>query len=127
MPSRLRWPTLLPRPAVKAFDTVWILGEKPVYSAPADVKLAQALKDIPNTVYATDYADETAELVAWAVPTAHVLESWGDVRGVDGSYGIGQPQIEPLLKGKSLIEILALLTAAKLLRASTWSRRRPVP
>ncbi len=94
----------------KAFDTVWILGDNPVYGAPVDVDVAGALKGIANTIYATDYNDETAQHCSWSVPTAHQLESWGDVRGVDGSYGIGQPQIDPLLGGKSLVEILATLT-----------------
>jgi molybdopterin-containing oxidoreductase family iron-sulfur binding subunit len=94
----------------KAFDTVWILGDNPVYTAPGDVDLAAALKNAPHTVYVADYADETSAACAWTVPQAHPLESWGDVRGVDGSYGIGQPQIDPLLNGKSLIEVLAILT-----------------
>ena len=94
----------------KAFDTVWVLGDNPVYGAPGDVDVAGALKGIANSIYATDYKDETAEVCSWSVPVAHPLESWGDVRGVDGSYGIGQPQIEPLLNGKALVEVLAMLT-----------------
>ncbi|MGN6544157.1 MAG: TAT-variant-translocated molybdopterin oxidoreductase [Aureliella sp.] len=92
------------------FDTVWILGDNPVYTAPRDIDLGSALKNVAHTVYMTEIADETAEVCAWTVPQAHPLECWGDVRGVDGSYGIGQPQIEPLLDGKSPVEILAILT-----------------
>ena len=94
----------------KAFDTVWILGDNPVYSAPGDVKLAAALKNAAHTVYISDYPDETSAVCAWTVPQAHPLESWGDVLAVDGTYGIGQPQIEPLLNGKALIEVLAMLS-----------------
>ncbi len=94
----------------KAFDTVWILGDNPVYGAPGDIDLADVLKGITNSIYVTDYNDETAAVCNWSVPCAHPLESWGDVRGVDGSYGICQPQIEPLLNGKSLVEIVGLLT-----------------
>lgn len=97
----------------KAFDTVWVLGDNPVYGAPGDVDVAGALKGITNSIYVADYNDETAEVCSWSVPCAHPLECWGDVRGVDGSYGIGQPQIEPLLGGKALVEIVALLTGVE--------------
>lgn len=93
----------------KSIDTVWILGDNPVYTAPSDVGLGAALKGAATTVYATDYTDETSAVCTWSLPVAHPLECWGDVRGVDGSYGVGQPQIEALLNGKSLIEILAML------------------
>ncbi len=97
----------------KAFDTVWILGDNPVYGAPADIDVAAALKGIGTSIYVTDYNDETAQACKWLVPCAHALESWGDVRGVDGSYGICQPQIEPLLGGKSIVDILAILTGVE--------------
>ncbi len=90
-------------------DTVWVLGDNPAYTAPGDVKLAAALADIEHTVYLAEFADETAVVCKWNVGLAHPLECWGDVRGVDGSYGVGQPQILPLLEGKSRLEILSLL------------------
>ncbi len=90
-------------------DTVWILGDNPAYTAPGNLKFADALAKIPHSVYMAEFNDETAGVCKWNVPLAHPLESWGDVRGVDGSYGIGQPQILPLLGGKSQLEILSLL------------------
>ncbi|MFO1063679.1 MAG: TAT-variant-translocated molybdopterin oxidoreductase [Pirellulales bacterium] len=91
-------------------DTVWVLGDNPVYTAPADVDLAKTLKSVAHSVYFTEYVDETADVTGWNVPTAHALESWSDVRGVDGSYGIGQPQIDPLLNGRSKAELLSVLS-----------------
>ncbi len=90
-------------------DTVWILGDNPVYTAPGDVMLADALEKLDHAVYFAEFEDETAKRVAWSVPLAHALESWGDVLGADGSYGICQPQILPLLGGKSAVEIFSLL------------------
>ncbi len=90
-------------------DTVWILGDNPAYTAPGDVKLAAALAGIEHSVYLAEFNDETAAVCKWNVGLAHPLECWGDVRGVDGSYGVGQPQILPLLEGKSPIEVLSLL------------------
>jgi Fe-S-cluster-containing dehydrogenase component len=91
-------------------DTVWILGDNPVYAVPGDVALGESLKKAKNTVYLADFAnDETAANCTWSLPTAHPLECWSDVLGVDGSYGIGQPQILPLLNGKAIVEILSLM------------------
>lgn len=103
-------PDLAAKLNAKAFDTVWILGDNPVYAAPGNIDLAAALKNVRHSVYVTDYEDETSAVCAWTVPQAHPLESWGDVQAVDGTYGIGQPQIEPLLNGKPLTEVLAILT-----------------
>lgn len=91
-------------------DTVWILGDNPAYTAPGNLKFADALAEVPHSVYLAEFSDETAGVCKWNVPLAHPLESWGDVRGVDGSYGVGQPQILPLLGGKSQLEILSLLS-----------------
>lgn len=90
-------------------DTVWILGDNPVYAAPANVKLGDALAKLDNVVYFAEFEDETAKVSSWSVPIAHQLESWGDVVSVDGSYGICQPQILPVLGGKSAVEVLAML------------------
>lgn len=88
--------------------SVWILGDNPVYASPGSL-LGDALKELNDVVYFAEFMDETAMVSSWAVPLAHPLESWGDVLAVDGSYGMGQPQILPLLGGKSAIEILSLL------------------
>lgn len=92
-----------------AVTSVWILGDNPVYTAPGDVALGESLKKIENTVYLAEFEDETAMVCGWSVPLAHQLESWGDVLAVDGSYGISQPQILPLLGGKAAIDIMAML------------------
>ncbi len=90
-------------------DTVWILGDNPAYTAPGDLKLGEALKQVKNSIYFAEFEDETAVACSWRVPLAHQLESWGDVLGADGSYGVCQPQILPLLNGKSQVEILSIL------------------
>ena len=51
-----------------------------------------------------------AELCHWHVPQAHYLESWSDARAYDGTVGIVQPLIAPLYHGRSLHEVLALLS-----------------
>ncbi len=92
-----------------AVTSVWVLGDNPVYTAPGDVALGDSLKKVANSVYLAEFEDETAQVCAWSVPLAHQLESWGDVLAVDGSYGISQPQILPLLGGKAMVDILTML------------------
>jgi MoCo/4Fe-4S cofactor protein with predicted Tat translocation signal len=92
-------------------ERVLILANNPVFTAPSDVPVAAALTKLKTVVYAAESWDETAEACGgWVVPLAHPLESWGDCRGLDGTYGVAQPQIEPLLGGRSPLELVARLT-----------------
>jgi len=93
-------------------DMLFILGGDPVYDAPADVGFADALKNtnIPLRVHLGLYQDETAELCHWHVNETHYLESWGDARAYDGTASIIQPLILPLYGGKSIYELVSLLS-----------------
>lgn len=91
------------------FTKAWVLAPNPVFSVAGDVDLAGALKSIGDVVYLATHDDETAQVARWSVPSAHPLETWGDVRSSDGTYGLCQPTIDPLLGGKSAIEVLAML------------------
>ena len=82
-------------------DTLFILGGNPVYSAPADLDFAAALKKVAWKAYLGLFPDETARQCLWHVPEAHYLESWGDVRGFDGTVSFVQPLIAPLYGGKT--------------------------
>lgn len=91
------------------FKKAWVLAPNPVFTVAGDVDLAGALKTIGDVVYLSQYDDETAQVARWTVPAAHPLESWGDVRAVDGTLSICQPTIDPLLGGKTPVELLAIL------------------
>lgn len=93
----------------KEFGRLWVLAPNPVFTVSGDVDLAKAIKGIGDVVYLSNYDDETAQYARWTVPAAHPLESWGDVRAVDGTYGICQPTIAPLLGGKTPAELLVML------------------
>ncbi|MFN7289256.1 MAG: TAT-variant-translocated molybdopterin oxidoreductase, partial [Pirellula sp.] len=92
-----------------AFKSVWILASNPVFTVPGDLTLATAIEKIKDSVYLGNHDDETAELCQWTVPASHPFEAWGDIRNVDGTYGVGQPLIDPLLDSKSPIEFLVML------------------
>ncbi len=87
-----------------------ILGNNPVFTAPADLKFAERLRKVGLVVYHGLYQDETSELAHWNIPETHPLETWGDPRAYDGTVTLMQPLIEPLYDAHSAHEVLALLT-----------------
>jgi Fe-S-cluster-containing dehydrogenase component len=104
-----------------------VLGSNPVYDAPADLDFEAAIQKARTRVHVGQYSDETAQWCQWQIPEAHLLETWGDARSVDGTASIQQPLIEPLYGGKSLAEVVAGLngdkTGAMELVKATWSAR----
>jgi MoCo/4Fe-4S cofactor protein with predicted Tat translocation signal len=108
-----------------AIDTLVLLGGDPVYNGPADLEFATALKKAKHTIHLATHVGDTSKAVTWHIPQAHFLESWGDVRGVDGTASLVQPMIEPLYNGKTSVETLALLGSGRDLRGyeivrATW-------
>ncbi len=89
--------------------TLMIAGGNPVYSAPGDLKFGDFLPAVPTSIYLGDSANETSKLCQWVLPEANFLETWGDLPTLDGTITLQQPLIEPLHKGKSLLEVLALM------------------
>jgi molybdopterin-containing oxidoreductase family iron-sulfur binding subunit len=86
-----------------------IIGTNPVFTSPADIDFAKALRKVQHSLHLGLYHDETAVLCNWHIPEAHYLEAWGDCRAYDGTVSIIQPLIAPLYNGKSAYEFLALL------------------
>lgn len=88
-------------------NSLLILGGNPAFTAPGDVPLKAAIAKLQDTIYLGEYDDETAEACQWSLPLAHPLESWGDCVDDVGRYGVCQPQILPLLGGRTIPEVLA--------------------
>ena len=86
-----------------------MLDCNPVYTAPADLKFAEAILKAPLTVHLGEYEDETANLSIWHVPQSHTLEAWGDVRAHDGTVTIQQPLLAPLYATHASCELLSVL------------------
>jgi Fe-S-cluster-containing dehydrogenase component len=91
-------------------EALVILGGNPVYTAPADLDFAAALEKVPLRIHHGLHSDETALHCHWHIPALHELESWSDARAYDGTVSLVQPLIAPLYNGRSVHEILALLT-----------------
>src|SRR5690606_5211316 len=88
----------------KEVDTLVILGDNPVYSAPADLDFERRLAGARERVFLGLYENETARACTWFIPAAHPLEAWGDARAYDGTVSIAQPLIEPLYGGRTADE-----------------------
>ncbi|MEL7336805.1 MAG: TAT-variant-translocated molybdopterin oxidoreductase, partial [Planctomycetota bacterium] len=90
-------------------DSLLILGDNPVVTCTGDVDVSGALSKIDQTFYLGEYDDETAVACDWSLPLAHPLESWSDCIDANGYYGVCQPQILPLMGGRTIAEVIALL------------------
>ncbi len=107
-----------------------ILGTNPVFTAPlshglreglvgpspdarkGDFEASNPLHKVGLIVHHGLYGaevDETAAFAGWHIPASHYLESWGDLRGHDGTASVIQPLIEPIYSTKSDVELLAFL------------------
>ncbi|MEL6064355.1 MULTISPECIES: TAT-variant-translocated molybdopterin oxidoreductase [unclassified Methylobacterium] len=86
-----------------------VLGANPVYEAPGALDFAARMARVPLKIHAGLYDDETGARADWHLPIAHPLESWGDVRSLDGTVGLIQPTVAPLYNGRTLPQMLAFL------------------
>ncbi len=89
--------------------TLVILDANVGYDAPAELSLAEKLGKASFSIHLGSYEDETARLCHWHLPQSHTLESWSDLRAIDGTASIVQPLIRPLYATRSVHEFLAML------------------
>jgi MoCo/4Fe-4S cofactor protein with predicted Tat translocation signal len=99
-----------------AVDTLLILGGNPVFDAPADLRFGELLGKVGTSIHLSEFRDETSAKSTLHIPRAHAFETWGDVRGTDGTYAIQQPLIAPLFGGRSDAEMVALLSGTRFWR-----------
>ncbi|APR76321.1 Molybdopterin oxidoreductase, iron-sulfur binding subunit protein [Minicystis rosea] len=113
-----------------AVETLVIVGNNPVYSAPVDLDLGRRIRSVATVLYLGSHEDETAAVADWFVPAAHPLESWGDATAYDGTTSLLQPLIKPMRGGRSAVEILSLFAGVdhpddRRALESFWTARHP--
>ncbi len=94
------------------FGTLIVAGCNPAYDTPGELGLAQHIASVPFSAHLGVYCDETAACCTWHLPLSHVLESWSDVRAVDGTASIIQPLIRPLYDTRGAHDLFAFLGGA---------------
>lgn len=87
-------------------DVLIIDKTNPVYSAPPELKLAEALEKVSLVISTSDRVDETAHYAHYLATGSDPLESWGDANTLFGAYTIQQPVIRPLYKTRSFEDSL---------------------
>lgn len=90
-------------------SSLLVLDCNPVYSAPGELNVGDAIKRVPSSIHLGLHRDETGALCEWQLPLAHPLESWSDARAADGTVTILQPVISPFYDVRSVHYVLAKL------------------
>jgi molybdopterin-containing oxidoreductase family iron-sulfur binding subunit len=116
--------------AAKRVETLIIIGCNPVYDAPGELQLDATIGNVPFNVHLGLYDDETAERCTWHLPLSHPLESWSDLRGLDGTASIVQPLIRPLYGTRTAHQLVAYMAgtvsaSSHNLVRQTWQARTP--
>ncbi len=93
-------------------NSLIVAGCNPVYDAPGSLGFAAAIKKAPFRVHFGLHANETAAACQWHLPASHNLESWSDLRAIDGTASVVQPLIEPIYDTKTVHELIALIGGA---------------
>ena len=106
-------------------ETLVSVGVDPAYAAPA-LGLERDWKRAAFSAHLSTHGDDTARLAQWRLPRSHPLESWGDLRGTDGTAAVVQPLVRPLYDSRTASELLAMLAFDLQARAhdqvrATWS------
>lgn len=116
-------------------ETLLVLDSNPAFGDVHSAAFVDAMSEVNLAVHAGLYRDETSVHCNWHVPVAHYLETWADCRSWDGTATLAQPMIAPLVGGRSVPELLSLLTrtgfteADKLVRKAfmSWSTEASKP
>ncbi len=87
-------------------DVLLIHDSNPVYSLPAELGFAEALKSVGTVVSFASLRDETAESSGIVMPDHTPMESWGDSAPRPGIRSIVQPTVRPLLDTRALGDTL---------------------
>lgn len=97
--------------AIKAgeIEALVILGGDPARTAPADLKLGEALGQLKTLVHLADRPCATARLAHLTIPRSHFLEAWSDWVSAEGVVSIQQPLVAPLHASWSAHTLLAHL------------------
>ncbi|HZV21939.1 MAG TPA: 4Fe-4S dicluster domain-containing protein [Hyphomicrobiales bacterium] len=89
--------------------TLILIEVNPIYDAPATLDFRAALAKADFCAHFSQIADETSQQCEWHLPASHLLESWSDLKALDGTASIVQPLINPLYDTRTVHELVAML------------------
>lgn len=85
----------------------------PIYSYQKGTSLKDAFAKVPCHIAVTQKKDEMYKTAKAAIPSAHWLESWGDIIPETGAYSLMQPTIQKVFKCRQIEESLLVWTNGK--------------
>ncbi|HEY5959275.1 MAG TPA: 4Fe-4S dicluster domain-containing protein, partial [Polyangiaceae bacterium] len=94
----------------RTVKTVLVLGGNPLFTAPSDSGIKDALASAELTIHCGTHYDESGRSCHWHLNLAHELEAWGDAVARDGTVSIVQPMLHPLWDGRTAAEVVTLLS-----------------
>tara|TARA_B110000967_G_scaffold172174_1_gene183077 strand:+ start:25025 stop:28093 length:3069 start_codon:yes stop_codon:yes gene_type:complete len=84
----------------------------PVYSLSNSLDFSEGLNKVALKVALSTENNETVDVMDYALPTPHFLESWGDTQFDQVTYGLIQPTIQPLFNTRQVQDILLSLSGS---------------
>lgn len=99
-------------------------GVNPVFTLPAALKVAEAIRKVPFVASFAPLPDETMALAHLVLPDTHWLESWGDYAPREGVLGLLQPAMGPVRDARPLGTVLLDVARAVL---ATPEGQGPLP
>ena len=78
----------------------------PIYSSNKGEAFKNAVAKVPYVVATVDKKNEMYKAAKAVIPTAHWLESWGDITPETGAYSLMQPTIQKVYKPRQIEESL---------------------
>jgi MoCo/4Fe-4S cofactor protein with predicted Tat translocation signal len=84
----------------------------PVYSLSNSLDFSEGLKKVALKVALSTENNETVDVMDYALPTPHFLESWGDTQFDQVTYGLIQPTIQPLFNTRQVQDVLLSLSGS---------------
>ena len=85
----------------------------PIYSNNKGETFRKLIEKVPCVVAVSDKKNEMYKAAKAAIPTAHWLESWGDMAPQTGLYTLMQPTIQKIYKSRQIEESLLVWTNGK--------------
>ncbi|MEM7453050.1 MAG: 4Fe-4S dicluster domain-containing protein [Planctomycetota bacterium] len=110
-----------------AIKSLVIVEGNPVYDAPRELGLEEAIKSLSDAVHLTLSKNETSMCCQMLTDVAHGLEAWGDGQAYDGTVCVSQPLVRPLFGSPSVIELLAGIAGQEIEVSETDLKRGRIP
>ncbi|MCB1742713.1 MAG: 4Fe-4S binding protein, partial [Gammaproteobacteria bacterium] len=101
---------------------LFVVDANPAYDTASAAEFAGYIEGVPFSVHLGLHDDETAACCDWHLPQSHALESWSDLRALDGTASLVQPLIRPLYDSRTAHDLLDLLNGR--VEQDTYSRVR---